>query len=159
MASAGHSLVAVCGLLISVAFLVAELGLQGTRTLVVVAHRLSSCRSQALEHKLDNRGPRAWLLCSMWDPPGPGIKSVSPASASTFFFTTKPPEKLWTIYILKTYGSPDHPLFLQASHSVYTVSKEVLLGATVLLRSQHPAMLGISPVSTSHQNHVQLADE
>ena len=85
VASAGHSLVAVCGLLISVASLVAELGLQGTRALVVVAHRLNSCRSQALEHKLDNRGPQAWLLCGRWDPPGPGIESVSPASASRFF--------------------------------------------------------------------------
>ena len=94
VASAGHSLVAVCGLLISVSSLIAELGLQGTRASVVVAHRLSSFRSQALEHKLDNCGPQAWLLCGMWDPPGPGIESVSPASASRFFFTTEPPEKV-----------------------------------------------------------------
>ena len=35
----------------------------------------------------------AWLLHSMWDPPGSGIKPVSPALAGRFF-TTEPPGKL-----------------------------------------------------------------
>ena len=41
----------------------------------------SSCGSQALECRLSSCGIRAGLLRSMWDPPGPGIKPVSPALA------------------------------------------------------------------------------
>ena len=37
----------------------------------------SSCGSPALEHRLNCCGTWAWLLCGMWDPPRPGIKSVS----------------------------------------------------------------------------------
>ena len=32
-------------------------------------------------------GPRAWLLWGMWDLPGPGIRSVSPALAGGFLIT------------------------------------------------------------------------
>ena len=39
------------------------------------AHRLSSCSAQGL------------LLCSMWDPPGPGIELVSHAVAGRFLTT------------------------------------------------------------------------
>ena len=48
--SGGYSLFAICRLLIAVASLV-EPGLSGTG--------LSSCGSQALEHRLDNCGTRA----------------------------------------------------------------------------------------------------
>ena len=41
----------------------------------------SSCGSRALEHRLSSCGAWAYLLCSMWDPPGPGLKPVSPAMA------------------------------------------------------------------------------
>ena len=37
-------------------------------------------------------GARAWLLCSMWDLPGPEIEPVSPALAGGFL-TTAPPGK------------------------------------------------------------------
>ena len=37
-------------------------------------------------------GAWAWLLHGMWDPPGPGLEAVSPASAGGFF-TTEPPGK------------------------------------------------------------------
>ena len=47
---------------------------------VVVARGLSSC------------GSRAWLLCGMWDLPGPGIETVSPELAGGFL-TTVPPGK------------------------------------------------------------------
>ena len=63
-----------------------------TRASVVVAHRLSSCGSQALEHRLSSCGALAQLLRSMWDLPGPGIESVSPA-LSGGFLTTAPPGK------------------------------------------------------------------
>ena len=59
--------VAVCRLLIVVASLVAEHGLQ--------VRRLSSCGSQAQ------------LLCGMWDLPGPGFEPVSPALAGRFLTT------------------------------------------------------------------------
>ena len=63
----GLLFVAVRGLLIAVGSLVAE-------------HRLSSC------------GTRAQLLCSMWNPPGPGLKPMSPALAGRLP-TTAPPGK------------------------------------------------------------------
>ena len=64
----------------------------GTRASVVVAHGLSSCGSRALEHRLSSCGAWAQLLRGMWDPPGPGLKPVSPALAGGFL-TTAPPGK------------------------------------------------------------------
>ena len=52
----------------------------GTQASAVVAHRLHSC------------GARAQPLHGMWNPPGPGLKPVSPALASGFL-TTAPPGK------------------------------------------------------------------
>ena len=44
-----------------------------------------SCfRAQGPECRLSHRGSRAWLPRSMWDPPGPGIESVSPALTGGF---------------------------------------------------------------------------
>ena len=60
----------VCGLLVVVASLVAEHGLQ--------VRGLSSCVAQA------------WWLPGMWNLRGPGIKPVSPALADRFL-TTGPP--------------------------------------------------------------------
>ena len=52
----------------------------------------SSCDSQTLEHRLNSCGSRAYLLCSMWDLPRPGIEPMSPALAGRSF-TTEPPGK------------------------------------------------------------------
>ena len=57
-----------------------------------MARRLSSCSSQALERRFSSCGTQAYLLCGMWDLPGPGLESVSPALAGRFL-TTAPPEK------------------------------------------------------------------
>ena len=59
-------------------------------------HGLSSCGSQALEHRLSSCGARAQLLRSMWDLPGPGLEPMSPALAGGLL-TTAPPGKpsLW----------------------------------------------------------------
>ena len=59
-ASRDCSPVVVCGLLVEVASLVAEHGLWGARASVVVALGLSSCRSRALEHRLNSCGAPAW---------------------------------------------------------------------------------------------------
>ena len=64
----------------------------GTRASVVAACELSSCGSQALEHRLSSCGTRAQLLRGMWDLPGPGLEPVSPALAGRFS-TTAPPGK------------------------------------------------------------------
>ena len=64
----------------------------GAQASVVVACGLSSCGSQALEHRLSSCGARAQLLRGMWDLPGPGLKPVSPALAGGFL-TTAPPRK------------------------------------------------------------------
>ena len=52
---------------------------------LVVEHRLQTRR-------LSNYGPRAQLLCGMWDLPRPGLEPVSPALAGRFS-TTAPPGK------------------------------------------------------------------
>ena len=64
----------------------------GVRASVVVARGLSSCGSQALECRPSSCGARAQLLRSMWDPPGPGLKPMSPALAGRLS-TTAPPGK------------------------------------------------------------------
>ena len=48
---------------------------------------LSSCYSPALELGLSGCGAWAYLLCGMWDLPGPGMEPESPALASRFLFT------------------------------------------------------------------------
>ena len=80
----GLLFVVVHELLIAVAFLVAEHGLQ--------AHGLSSRGSWALEHRLSSCGARAYLLHSMWDLPRPGLEPVCPALAGRFL-TIVPPGK------------------------------------------------------------------
>ena len=57
----GYSLVAMSGLLIAVAFLVAEQRRQDARTLVIVAHGLSSRCSWGLEHRLSGCGAGTWF--------------------------------------------------------------------------------------------------
>ena len=81
MASGGHSVVVLYGLLIVVASLV-EHGLKG----------FSSCNSWALEHRLSSCGPRVQLVQGMRDLPRSGIEPMSSALAIEFF-TTEPPGK------------------------------------------------------------------
>ena len=59
----------------------------GTLASAATARGLSSCGSQALEHRLSSCSARVWLLHSMYDPPGSGIEPVSPALAGRFFIT------------------------------------------------------------------------
>ena len=66
----------------------------GSQASVVVAHGLSSCDSRALEHRLNNCGSWALLLCSMWNLPGPGIEPMSPALAGRLFTTELPGKSL-----------------------------------------------------------------
>ena len=68
----------------------------GTQASVVAAHELSSCGSQALEHRLSSYGAWAQLLRGMWGLPGPGLEPVSPALAGGFL-TTAPPGKSWAV--------------------------------------------------------------
>ena len=80
----GLLLVVVRGLLVAVASLVAEHGLE--------ACGLTNCGSLALERRLSSCGTRALLLHGLWDLPGPGLKPASPALAGGFL-TTAPPGK------------------------------------------------------------------
>ena len=61
----GLFLVAVLRLLIVVASLVAETGLEGIQASVVAAHGLSSCVSWAREHRLSSYGTRSVALQHM----------------------------------------------------------------------------------------------
>ena len=83
-------LVVVRGLLIVVAC--CGVWALGTWASVVVAHGLSSCGLQALEHRLSSCGPRAQLFRGMWDLPRPGLDPESPALAGGFL-TTAPSGK------------------------------------------------------------------
>ena len=124
----GLLFIVVRGLLIAVASLVAEHGLQAhglqqlqhtgsvvvaqgpqsVRASVVVARELSSCGSQGLERKLSSCGTQAQLLCDMWDLPRPGFKPMSPASAGRFL-TTAPR------------GKPDYSFLLE----IQSVSEQI----------------------------------
>ena len=64
--------------------------------LFTVVHRLPIVvASLVAEHELSGTscGPQTWLLCGMWDLPGPGITQMFPALAGRLF-TTEPPGKL-----------------------------------------------------------------
>ena len=74
-------------------------GAPGARAPAVEACGLSSCGSRAPERRLSSRGARAQLLRGMWDPPGPGLKPVSPALAGRLP-TTVPPGKSPEICVL-----------------------------------------------------------
>ena len=88
----GLLFVVVRGLHIAVASLCCGSRALGEWASVVVALRLHSCASRALERRLSNCGSRALLLRGMWVPPGPGLEPVSPA-LSGGFLTTEPPGK------------------------------------------------------------------
>ena len=87
----GLLFVAVCELLITVASHCGARAL-GARASVVAACGLSSC------------GSRAYLLCGMWDLPGPGIKPVSPALAGGLS-TTAPPGKPLFFFFFNPLGN------------------------------------------------------
>ena len=88
----GYFLVAVPRLLIAVACLVVEHGLQGAQASAGVACGRSSCGPWALEHRLNSCGTQAWLLRGRWDLLGWQREPVSSA-LSGGFFTTEPPGK------------------------------------------------------------------
>ena len=80
------TLIMVHGLLIAMASLVVEHTLSGI-SMGSRALRLSSCSFQALEGRLSGCGTWAFLPCGMWNLPGPGIESMSPALAGEFLTT------------------------------------------------------------------------
>ena len=45
----------------------------------------SSCSFWTLEDRLSSCAAQVWLLCGMWDFPGPGIQSVSTALAGRLY--------------------------------------------------------------------------
>ena len=69
---------------------------------IAVRGPLTSAASPVAEHRLQTRrlsncGSRAQLLHGMWDPPRPGLKPASPASAGRLS-TTAPPGKPHCIF-------------------------------------------------------------
>ena len=62
---------------------------------MALEHGLSSCGSRALEHRLSSCGAQAWLLCGMWDLPGPGLEPMSPELAGGFLTTVPPGKSLY----------------------------------------------------------------
>ena len=62
----------------------------GARASVLAAQGLSSCSSRSPEHGLRNCGTWAWLLCSMWKLPRPGIEPMSPTLAGGFLSCGSP---------------------------------------------------------------------
>ena len=78
----------VLGLLVAVASLVAESGLEGAQASVIVAHGLSSRGSRVLEHRLSSCA-RTQLLGGMLRSLS-RIKPTSPALAGGFLTTRLP---------------------------------------------------------------------
>ena len=86
----GHPPVVLHGHLIAVTSLIVEHRLQDGQASVVMARGLSSCGSQALEHRFSNCGTRVQMLQGLWDLSGSGIEPMSPALAGGFFTTELP---------------------------------------------------------------------
>ena len=107
----GPLFIAVHGPLTVTASLVAEHKLQ--------THRLSSC------------GPRAQLLRGMWNPPRPGLKPMSPASAGRLS-TTAPPGKPCMCFLDRRQGDCDQnqsrALGKYGSRQKHFVSQGVYVG-------------------------------
>ena len=75
-----------------------------------VAHRLSSCGSQALECRISSCGARDYLLCGMWDLHRQGIEPVSPALAGRFLSTVPPGKPIPSHFLLNSIKSGLSPL-------------------------------------------------
>ena len=88
----GQLFLAVLRLLIVVASVVAEHGLQVHRFPQLLAHGLLSCDLWTPKHWLTSHGTQAQLLRGMQDPLSPGIEPVYPALQGRFL-TTRPPGK------------------------------------------------------------------
>ena len=69
------------------------------------AQTLGTWASVVSVHRLSGWGTQAWLLCSTWSLPGPGIESMSPALADGFSSTELPGKSLASIlkHNLKSY--------------------------------------------------------
>ena len=89
----GLLFIAACGLLIVVASLVEEHGLQA-HGLQQCGMQAQQCGSWALECRLSSCGAWAQLLRGMWDLPRPGLEPVSPALAGGFLITAPPGKSL-----------------------------------------------------------------
>ena len=95
-ASGGCSLLAVCGLPVAGASLVAGRRPWGTQASAAEAHGPHSRSSRALEHAFSSCGAQAQLLCAMQHLPGPRTEPMSPALAGGLL-TTGPPGKSFSI--------------------------------------------------------------
>ena len=80
------------------------------RVSVIVALRLSSCGSRALELGLSSCGAQAELLHHMWNLPGPGIKPMSSALAGGFL-SIVPPGKSYN-FLFFFFFEDQKPIFL-----------------------------------------------
>ena len=113
----GLLFVAVRGLLLAVLSLCFRARALGTQSSVVVALGLSSCGSQALEHRLSSCG--AWaLLHGMWDLPRPGLEPVSPALTGGYL-TTAPPGKPYSVFLIVFFVAFFGHLLNIYSHSIF----------------------------------------
>ena len=77
----------------------------GVRASVVVVGRLSSCGLRALEHRLSSCGVHAQLLRGMWDLPGSGLETMSPALADGFPTTAPPGKSRYLTFLFTQYDN------------------------------------------------------
>ena len=66
-------------------------GSLGHTASVAVVHGLSSCSSQALEHRLSTCGTWAWLCCGIWDSSRIRDQTCVCPTLAGGFSTTEPP--------------------------------------------------------------------
>ena len=73
----------------------------GAQSSVIAAHRLRSWGSQALEYVgFSSWGMRAYFLQGMWNPPGAGIKLVSPVLAGKLIHCITKEAQNWLFLLL-----------------------------------------------------------
>ena len=65
-----------------------------------MARRLSSCSSQALEHRRSSCGTQTYLFHNVWNLPRSGIEPVSSALAGELFTTESHQESPTLVYLI-----------------------------------------------------------
>ena len=106
---------------------------------VAAIHWLSSCRSQALKHRLRSHGTWSQLLLDVWNLPRPGIEPMFLAFADGFL-STLPPRKS-SSYILERDTFLPFRIVLENAlhhHSLYRPGLSVLLVVSSVLGTDDP---------------------
>ena len=95
----------------------------------------SSCKSWAPEHRLTSCSSGAWLLHGMWDRPGSGIESMSPALQADYLPLShqRNSEPAVLIGVLATVAGPD-PIYFSFANNLKELISYLLILITSIIK-------------------------